>query len=73
MGREEDVLTVVMEVGERIMLKAKGEGEPARVLTYSLVAGGAMVLTAIGYGAYKYGSQAYDKIRGKDLTSSEKK
>ena len=63
MSREEDVITVVMEVGKKIMVHAKGE--PAKTVAYALIAGGAMVATGLAYGSYKYGGQALEWLRKK--------
>jgi hypothetical protein len=60
MSSERDVITVALEVGQRVFMHA--QGDPARTLTYGVAAAVAVVGTAIGYGTYKYGHKAIDWI-----------
>ena len=52
MSAERDVITVALEVGQRVFMHA--QGDPARTLTYGVAAAVAALGTAIiGYGTYK--------------------
>jgi len=64
MSRDQDVISVAMEIGRSIIVAAKGN--PAQTVAYAFVAGGAIAATAITYGAYKYGGQLIEWVSGSD-------
>ena len=61
--KDNDIITVAMEIGKSIFVNAKGD--PARTVSYALVAGGAVLVTAMAYGSYKYGNEALKWVKNR--------
>lgn len=62
MSTEQDVIEVAMAVGRTVFMKA--QGDPSRTLAYGAAAAVAAVGAGVGYGAYKYGTEAKNWVRG---------